>query len=62
MAVNTPVVSLGHSSSPGGRLATAASLDKGYMNKKPKVQNRSTKDDITVTEVPAACCDDLAAV
>ena len=33
-----------------------------YMNKKPKVQNRSTKDDITVTEIPAACCDDLAAV
>jgi transposase-like protein len=32
------------------------------MNKKPKVQNRSTKADITVTEIPAACCDDLAAV
>ena len=32
------------------------------MNKKPKVQNRSTKHDITVTEVPAACCDELAAV
>jgi transposase-like protein len=32
------------------------------MNMKPKVQNRSTKHDITVTEVPAACCDELAAV
>jgi transposase-like protein len=32
------------------------------MNMKPKVQNRSTKDDITVSEVPAACCDELAAV
>ena len=32
------------------------------MNKKTKVQNRSTKHDITVTEVPAACCAELAAV
>lgn len=32
------------------------------MTKKPKIQNRSTKDDVVIVALPAACADETAAV